>query len=241
MNKKIIVYGATGGTGAETARRLHAEGHRLHLVARNEDQLSELAHELDAGYTLGDVRDSELFSRVAEEAGAVDGLVYAIGTIRLRSLSRFTAEDFIEDFTINAAAAALAVQAVLPTLKKSKADPSIVFYSSVAAQQGFAMHSSIGMAKGAVSGLTVSLAAELAPGIRVNAIAPSLTRTPLASGMLSNEKLAESIASAHPLRRLGETGDIAAASVFLLSEKASWITGQIIGVDGGRSTLRTGA
>ncbi|SIQ44841.1 NAD(P)-dependent dehydrogenase, short-chain alcohol dehydrogenase family [Alkalispirochaeta americana] len=240
MNKTIIVYGATGGTGSATARKLHAEGYRLHLVARSEDQLSALADELDAGYTHGDVTESDLFARVAEDAGAVDGLVYAIGTIKLRSLNRLSAEDFVEDFTVNAGAAALAVKAVLPALKKSKADPSIVFYSSVAARQGFSMHASIGMAKGAVSGLTVSLAAELAPGIRVNAIAPSLTQTSLASGILSNQKLAESIASAHPLRRLGEAEDIAAATVFLLSEKASWITGQIIGVDGGRSTLQIG-
>lgn len=241
MKKKIIVYGATGGIGSETARRLHAEGCSLHLVARKEDELSQLADELNAGYTVGDVTDSNIFARVAEEAGAVDGLLYAIGTINLRSLSRLSGDDFVEDFTINAAGAALAVQAVLPALKKSTSDPSIVFYSSIAAQQGFAMHASVGMAKGAVSGLTVSLAAELAPGIRVNAIAPSLTRTPLASGMLSNQKLAESIANSHPLQRLGESADIAAATTFLLSDKSSWMTGQIIGVDGGRSTLRTGS
>lgn len=241
MNKKIIVYGATGGIGAETARRLHAAGHSLHLVARREDELTALAGDLGAGFTVGDVTDADLFSQVAEDAGDADGLVYAVGTINLRSINRLSEEDFITDFRVNAVGAALAVKAALPALKRSDSDPSVVLYSSVAAQQGFSMHGSVGMAKGAVSGLTLSLAAELAPRIRVNAVAPSLTRTPLAEGMLSNEKLAESIASAHALARLGEAGDIAASTVFLLSVEASWMTGQIIGVDGGRSSLRTGA
>jgi NAD(P)-dependent dehydrogenase (short-subunit alcohol dehydrogenase family) len=239
MKKHVIIYGATGGIGSETARRLHAEGCSLHLVGRREDPLAALAEDLGAGFTVGDVTDTSLFARAAEEAGSCDGLVYAVGTINLGSLSRLSEKDFISDFRINAAGAALAVQASLRALKRSTSDPSVVLYSSVAAGQGFPMHGSVGMAKAAVSGLTRSLAAELAPRIRVNAVAPSLTRTPLAEGLLSNEKLAENITAAHALKRLGEAGDIAAATVFLLSEKSAWITGQIIGVDGGRSSLRT--
>lgn len=118
---------------------------------------------------------------------------------------------------------------------------SVVLFSSVAALQGFSLHASIGMAKGAVNGLALSIAAELAPKIRVNAIAPSLTRTRLAEGILANEKFAEAIAGMHALERVGKPEDIAALASFLLSEEADWMTGQIISVDGGRSTLRVKA
>jgi len=179
---------------------------------------------------------------VAQDAGeALDGLVYAVGTINLRSLGRLTEADFLTDFRVNALGAALAVQAAIPALKKSAGRPSVVLFSSVAAQLGFSFHASIGMAKGAVNGLTLSLAAELAPRMRVNAVAPSLTRTPLAEGMLANEKTAAAIAGMHALERVGTPEDIAALVAFLLSLEADWLTGQIISVDGGRSTLRNKA
>lgn len=133
----------------------------------------------------------------------------------------------------------LAVQASLPALKRSSGVASVVLFSSVAAQQGFSLHASIGMAKGAIVGLTLSLAAELAPKVRVNAIAPSLTRTPLAESVLGSEQMAAAIAGLHAMQRLGVPNDVAALTAFLLSEDADWITGQVIGVDGGRSTLRT--
>jgi NAD(P)-dependent dehydrogenase (short-subunit alcohol dehydrogenase family) len=134
------------------------------------------------------------------------------------------------------------VQAALPLLKAStQKTSSILLFSTVAVQQGFAAHASVAMAKGAVEGLTRSLAAELAPKIRVNAIAPSLTKTQLTQSLTRNETTAQAIAALHPLQRLGEVDDIAGLAAFLLGADAGWITGQVIGVDGGRSTLRTKA
>jgi len=238
MPKKYLIYGATGGIGSATARLLAARGHQLHLVGRNPDALGLIAAELNATYSTGDVLDETFLQRSVAEAGeSIDGLIYAVGSITLKALPRLSRADFIRDYELNAVSAALSVQAALPALKKS-GHGAVLFFSSIAATQGFGMHASIAMAKGAISSLTLSLAAELAPHIRVNAIAPSLTQTPLSKSLWQNDTMAQSIASLHPIPRLGHVQDLASLAAFLVSEEASWITGQIIGVDGGRSTLR---
>lgn len=238
MAGKILVYGASGGIGSATARLLAGKGHALHLAGRNAGAINALCDELDASGSIGDVRDDGFISQVSADAGeCIDGLVYAIGSITLKALPRLTHADFLRDYELNAVSAALAVQGALPALKKS-GKGSVVLFSSIAASQGFGMHASIGMAKAAVNGLMLSLAAELAPGIRVNCIAPSLTQTPLSKSLWQNEAMAQSIAALHPIARLGQAEDIAGLAAFLLSTEASWITGQRFGVDGGRSSLR---
>jgi NAD(P)-dependent dehydrogenase (short-subunit alcohol dehydrogenase family) len=238
MSGKIIIYGASGGIGSACARLLTGQGLSVHLVGRNAPAIELLADELQASFSIGDVCEDGFIARATAEAGGqLNGLVYAIGSINLKTLGRLSRADFLRDFELNALGAALAVQAAQPALKKS-GTASVVLFSSIAAAQGFSMHASVGMAKAAVSGLTLSLAAELAPGIRVNAIAPSLTQTPLAKGLLQNETVAQSIAALHPIPRLGLAGEMAELTAFLLSAQSSWITGQIIGVDGGRSSLR---
>lgn len=238
MTTKVLIYGGSGGIGSSLSRLLHSQGYNIHIVGRNEIKLSALAAELDCGYTCGNVTDKSLFNRVSQDSGdTLSGLVYAVGTINLRSIARLTEEEFLHDFRVNALGAALAVQAALPALKKSQVISSIVLFSSVAVTQGFSFHTSVSMAKGAVHGLTLALAAELAPKVRVNAIAPSLTQTPLAEGIIRNDQIASNLAAQHPLERLGTPEDISAMAAFLISPEAGWITGQIFGVDGGRSTL----
>jgi NAD(P)-dependent dehydrogenase (short-subunit alcohol dehydrogenase family) len=242
MAGTILIYGGSGGIGAATARALHARGYRLHLVGRDAGRLETVAGEVGASFTAGDIADDAVFAQATEAAaadGALAGLVYAVGTINLKPVTRLSGEDFLKDFSVNALGAAKAIQAALPALKQAEGTAGIMLFSTVAVAQGFAAHASVAMAKGAVEGLTLALAAELAPKIRVNCIAPSLTKTPLAKALTGNEAMAKAIAELHPMQRLGEPEDIAPLAALLVSQEASWITGQIIGVDGGRSSLRT--
>ena len=237
----IIIFGGAGAIGSAIARRLAARGDRPHLAGRDAGRLDAVARETGAGTSICDVTDPEAVAAAVADAagdGGLAGLVYAAGTINLKPIGSLTAADFEADWRVNALGAALAMKAAAPHLKAVEG-ASVVLFSTVAVRQGFAAHASISMAKGAVEGLALALAAELAPKVRVNCIAPSLTRTPLAEGLTRNEALAKGVAETHALRRLGEAEDSAGLAAFLLGPEAGWITGQVIGVDGGRSTLRT--
>ena len=238
MSSTIII--GTSGIGGALARHLAAGGSVLHLISRNPERLSVLAAETGATHAVADVtQEGALEAAIAAAGPAVDGLAYCVGSINLKPLSRVTEQDVLADFQLNAVGAFRAVKAALPALKASgQPSASVLLFSTVAVQQGFASHTSVAMAKGAIEGLTRTLAAELAPKIRVNAIAPSLTRTPLASALTANEQTAAAIAGLHPLQRLGTPEDVAALGALLLSPQSGWITGQVIGVDGGRSSLR---
>ena len=237
----IIIFGGAGAIGSAIARRIVARGGRPHLVGRDPARLDAVAREIDARTSIADVTDPDAVARAVAEAaaeGGLAGLVYAVGTINLKPIGSLTLADFEHDWRVNALGAALALKAAAPHLKAAEGS-SVVLFSTVAVRQGFAAHASVSMAKGAVEGLTLALAAELAPKVRVNCIAPSLSRTPLAEGLTRNEALAKGVAETHALRRLGEAEDSAGLAAFLLGPDAAWITGQVIGVDGGRSTLRT--
>lgn len=232
-----LIFGATGGVGSSVARRLAEQGASLHLSGRDEHKLETLGTELSSSTSRADILEDGAIDRVASEAGErIEGLVYAVGSVTLKPLGRTSDDDILRDFELNALGAARAVRSALPALKRA-GNASVLLFSTVAATRGFAFHSSIAMAKGAVEALTRSLAAELAPRIRVNCIAPSLTRTALTAGLIATEQSQQAMARAHPLQRIGEADDIAATSAFLLSPEASWITGQVFAVDGGRSTL----
>ena len=167
----------------------------------------------------------------------IDGLVYCPGSILLKPFARISADEFLQDYQLQVIGAVKIIQQLLPKLKKSPA-ASIVLFSTVAVQTGFNFHSVVAASKGAIEGLTKALAAELAPKIRVNCIAPSITNTPLAATLLNTEEKIAANAQRHPLKKIGTAEDIASMACFLLSDQAAWITGQIMHVDGGMSSIK---
>ena len=222
-----LIIGANSGIGNEIAIKLRDQGHQVYTAQRNDSQNL-------ASYQKFNALENEL--DLTQLPNQIDGLVYCPGSINLKPFNRLTTQDFYNDWQINFLGAVKVIQSVLPNLKSAKG--SIVLFSSVAAQTGMSFHASVAAAKAAIEGLTYSLAAEFAPLIRVNAIAPSLTDTPLANKLLSDENKKEAAAKRHPLQKYGHANDIASMACFLLSKDASFITGQIIKIDGGLSNLR---
>ena len=169
----------------------------------------------------------------------IQGAVYCPGTINLRSFRSLQVADFRQDLEVNLIGAIRFLQACQPRLKGRDGQPaSVVLFSTVAVGQGMPMHASVAASKGAIEGLMRSLAAEWAPKIRVNAIAPALTDTPLASKLLSTPEKREAMATRYPLKRIGTAEELARAAMFLVSSESNWVTGQVLGVDGGMSTCR---
>lgn len=234
MSKKAyVVIGGSSGIGWALLQRLSESGAEILHLSRS----ASLSKELPGVHH---VRFDALNGVFPKDAlpDRLDGLAYCPGSIRLRPFARLKKKDYLDDFGLNFLCAVDAIQACLPILKKSETIASIVLFSTVAVQTGMPFHASIASAKGAVEGLVRSLAAEFAPRIRVNAVAPSLTDTPLAGSLLADENRRKASAERHPLNRIGSPDDIAAAVAFLLGESSGWITGQILSVDGGIGSMR---
>jgi NAD(P)-dependent dehydrogenase (short-subunit alcohol dehydrogenase family) len=235
----LLIFGATGGIGQALARTLAASGRPIHLAARDP---AALGAELGAPVSTFDARDDASIAAAVADAttdAGLGGLAWCVGSIVLKPLARASADDFLDAFRLNVLGAALAVKAAQPAL--AKAGGAVLLFSSVAVRQGFPMHSVISAAKGGVEGLALALAAELAPLVCVNCIAPSLTRSKMAAPLLSNPAMEKAMGAMHPLGRIGTPEDAAQLGAFLLGPQASWMTGQILGVDGGRGTLRVKA
>ena len=237
MSNKYLIFGATGSIGSSLAEQLTDSGHEVHLIARNEAELKPLSEKLGCTYSVADVLEENFIERVKADTSGFDvkGVAYCVGSIDLKPLKRVTESDLHNCMKLNLYSAIEVIKGFQEELKKNHG--SIVLFSSVAAQKGFTNHTIIASAKAAIEGLTVTLAAEFAPNIRVNCIAPSLTSSKISQSMLKSPVVAEALAKAHPLKRLGDGKDSAAMAKFLLSDESSWVTGQIIGVDGGRSRL----
>jgi NAD(P)-dependent dehydrogenase (short-subunit alcohol dehydrogenase family) len=226
--QRILIIGASSGIGLTIAKDLIENGHEVISISRNKPTIDGIT------FFEYDVLSDEPLPSID---GKIDSLIYCPGSINLKPFRTLKKQDFLSDFNLNVYGAIKIMQHYQPNLLQSD-NASIVLFSTVAVNNGMPFHSSISVSKGAIEGLTKSLAAEFAPKIRVNCIAPSLTNTPLAEKLLNTPEKIEAGNQRHPLKRLGNSEDIANAAVFLISEKACWITGQIIHVDGGMSTIK---
>ena len=235
MSEKYLIVGATGSIGSNLATQLYDSNKDVHLVGRNEDETKSLSEKLGFTYTIADVLEDGFIDKIKSDINDIKGLAYCVGSIDLKPLKISSESDFNKCMKLNLYSAVELIKGYQDSLKKNKG--SIVLFSTVAAQRGFTNHSIIASAKAAVEGLAVSIAAEFAPDIRVNCVALSLINSKIAQPILKNAALAQGIAKAHPLKRIGEGKDGAALAKFLLTEESSWVTGQVIAVDGGRSKL----
>ncbi|MGC8865528.1 MAG: SDR family NAD(P)-dependent oxidoreductase [Bacteroidales bacterium] len=229
--KNYLVVGASSGIGNQITRLLSEMGHHVWgTYYKNQPNES-----MEGVKWLQWLADEPFDATSLPEI--LHGLVYCVGAIPLKSFQSTTERDFIDDFSVQVVGATRVLRATLSRLKAAE-KASVVLFSTVAVQTGIPFHSVVSASKGAIEGLTRSLAAEWAPRIRVNAIAPSLTDTPLASRLLAGDEKRKAAAERHPLRRVGTALDQAQAAVFLLTDASSWITGQILHVDGGFSNLK---
>tara|TARA_B100000795_G_scaffold225812_1_gene181631 strand:+ start:245 stop:940 length:696 start_codon:yes stop_codon:yes gene_type:complete len=229
--RNYIIIGGSSGIGKELVNLLEIEGVKVFSTYNN----NVVEDRANIKYIKFDVKKDTL--KLEDLPEQIHGLVYCPGSINLKPFHRFTNEDFIEDFKLQVLGATKIIKDLLPKIKKSK-DASIVLFSTIAVQSGFSFHSQVAISKGAIEGLTRSLAAELAPTIRVNAIAPSLTNTNLASKFLNTPEKFSLQSKNNPLNKVGEAKDVAEAALYLLLEKSSWVTGQVLHIDGGFSKIK---
>lgn len=230
--QQYLIIGASGGIGKQITIQLADSG--KHVIATFNKNTPDFVHPNIRFHQLDVLEDALSLVELPEELA---GFVYCPGSITLRPFERMKLADFESDYKLQVSGAIKLLQLVLPRLKKS-ASASIVLFSTVAVQTGLPFHTQVSASKGAIEGLTRALAAEYAPKIRVNCIAPSLTDTPLAASLLNTEQKREANALRHPLKRIGTTEDIANMVTFLLSEKSGWMTGQVLHVDGGMSSVK---
>jgi NAD(P)-dependent dehydrogenase (short-subunit alcohol dehydrogenase family) len=233
--KNYLIVGASSGIGLAVAQSLVNNENNIFTLSRNK---TEPLAELDTKHLTFDIMDSDLADLTNFLPETLHGLVYCPGTINLKPFARLSEADFLNDYHINVLGAVKIIQKALPNLQRGQ-PASIVLFSTVASKLGMNFHASVSSSKAALEGLAKSLAAEYAKDqIRVNVIAPSITQTPLAQFLLNSDKKIEASIERHPLRKIGDPNDIAQSVSFMLTEQSSWITGQILHVDGGLSSLK---